>query len=101
VCDWATNLAAKWLCTRRAQGCPKSIATDCEEAVEEMLMVQCGQLSIEDIGTRGADWPTVTNVTVNPSYGGMQARVEPYISEQTPTAYGQYIDWSSAALLGF
>ena len=101
VCDWATCCAAKFLCTRRAQGCPRSIQAEYEEAIEELRMVQSGQLSIEDIGTRGIDWPTVTNITVNPGYDGMRARVEPNISEQTPTAYGQFIDWSSAALLNF
>ncbi len=94
--DWAALVAAKYLCTRRAQGCPKGIASDYEEAIEEMRMVQVGQLSLEDIGTRGVDWPTVTNVVVSPGYSGMQARVEPNISEQTPTAYYQYIDWNSA-----
>ena len=101
VLDWATVCAARFLATRRAQGCPKSIQTDYEEAVEEMRMVQGGQLSIEDIGTRGVDWPTVTNITVNPGYDGMRARVEPNISEQTPTAYSQYIDWNSAVILDF
>lgn len=100
VCDWATIVAARFLCTRRAQGCPKSIKEEYEEALEEMRMVQCGQLAIEDIGTRGADWPTVTNLRVNPGYDGMQARVEPNISEQTPRSFGQYIDWNSALVLG-
>ena len=98
---WASLAAAKWLCTRRAQGCPKGIAADYDEAIEEMRMVQAGQLALEDIGTRGVDWPTVTNITVNPGYDGMRARVEPNISEQTPTAYSQYIDWNSAVLLDF
>lgn len=100
VLDWATIGAAKFLATRRAQGCPKSIQADYEEAVEEMKMVQSGQLSIEDIGTRGVDWPTVTNVVVNPSYDGMRARVQRHVSEQTPTNYSQFIDWNSAVLLG-
>lgn len=99
VCDWATACAAKFLCTRRAQGCPKSIQADYDEAIEEMRMVQSGQLYIEDIGTRGADWPTVSNVTVNPGYDGMRARVQPNISEQSTTGYGQFIDWNSAMLL--
>lgn len=99
--DWATICGAKWLCTRRAQGCPKGIKADYDEAIEEMKMVQAGQLAIEDIGTRGVDWPTVTNITVNPGYDGMRARVEPNISEQTPTAYNQYIDWNSAVILDF
>ena len=101
VLDWATLAAAKFLCTRRAQGCPKGIKADYDEAIEEMRMVQSGQLSIEDIGTRGVDWPTVTNITVNPGYDGMRARVQPNISEQTPTVYSQYVDWNSAVILDF
>lgn len=96
VLDWATVGAARFLCTRRAQGCPKSIQAEWEEAVEEMRMVQSGQLSIEDIGTRGVDWPSMSNVTVNPGYDGMRARVQRYISEGTPTAYGQFVDFNSA-----
>lgn len=99
VCDWATVCAARWLCTRRAQGCPKSIAEQYEEAIEEMRMVQCGALSIEDCGTRGVDWPSIVNVTVNPAYEGMRARVQPQISEQTPTVFPQYVDWNSALRL--
>lgn len=99
VLDWATITAAKFLCTRRAQGCPKSIKESYDEAIEEMRMVQAGMLQIEDIGTRGTDWPTVVNVIVNPGYDGMRARVQPNISEQTPTVYGQYIDWNSSVRL--
>lgn len=101
VNDWATLGAAKWLCTRRAQGCPKGIKVEYDEAIEEMKMVQSGQLSIEDIGTRGGDWPTVTNITVNPGYDGMRARVQRNISEGTPTHFGQYIDWNSSVRLDF
>ena len=101
VNTWATVAASKWLCTRRAQGCPKSILEDYKESIEEMKMVQAGQLALEDIGTRGVDWPTLVNVIVNPGYDGMRARVQPGISEQTPTAYPQFIDWNSAALLGY
>lgn len=99
VLNWATVCAAKFLATRRAQPCPKSILYDYEDCVEELKAVQCGQLSIEDIGTRGVDWPTIVNVTVNPGYDGMRARVQPAISEQTPTAYGQFVDWNSARFL--
>lgn len=99
VVDWATVIAARFLCTRRAQGCPKSIEQEFYEAMEEMRMVQNGQMMIEDCGTRGADWPAMSNITVNPSYEFRRARVQPSMSEQTPTAYGQWIDWNSAAAL--
>lgn len=101
VNDWATLYACKWLCERRAQGCPKSILRNWEEAYEELKMVQLGQLMIEDIGTRGTDWPSISNVIVNPAYNGMRARVIPNVSEATPTAYGQYIDWNSVFSFGW
>lgn len=101
VCDWATKVACYWLCSRRAQGCPKSVLADYKEALEELAMVQSGELALEDIGTRGVDWPQVINVTVNPAYDGMRARVQPSISEGTPTSYNQYVDWNSAALIWF
>ncbi len=97
VNTWATIAASKWLCTRRAQGCPASIQADYDEAIEEMRQVQVGQLMLEDCATRGVDWPSVSNVVVNPAYNGMRVRVQRYQSEQTPTAYGQFIDWNSAA----
>lgn len=101
VLDWATAVAEKWFCTRRRQGCPASIKDKYNEAIAELKAVQIGQLAIEDIGTRGVDWPGLVNITVNPGYDGMRARVEPNISEQTPTAYSQYIDWNSAVILDF
>ena len=101
VLDWATTAASRWLCMRRAQGCPRGLQDSYEEMMRELEMVQKGQLDIEDCGTRGNDWPVLTNVTVQPGYSGMRARVQPAISEQTPTLYGQFIDWNSAAALWY
>lgn len=99
VLDWATTISCRWLCKRRAQGCPKGLEADYRETVDRLLMVQSGQLSIEDIGTRGVDWPSLVNVTVNPAYDNARVRVQQAISEGTPTAYPQFIDWNSVALL--
>lgn len=101
VLDWATTIACRWLCKRRAQGCPKGLEEDYRDVEERLMMVQCGQLSIEDIGTRGVDWPTIVNVTVNPAYDVARARVQSSLSEGTPTGFNQFIDWNSAALLEF
>lgn len=101
VLNWATIVAAKFLCERRAQGCPKSIKAEYDEALEEMKMVMTGQMQLEDCGTRGVDWPAISNVTVNPAYEYNRVRVEPNLSEQTPTAYPQFIDWNSAAYFNF
>ena len=101
VLDWATISACRWLFKRRAQGCPKGLEEDYKDVLERMKMVQSGQLSIEDIGTRGVDWPTIVNVTVNPAYDNVRARVQATISEGTPTGYSQYIDWNSASQLEY
>lgn len=101
VNDWATVIASRWLCKRRAQGCPKGLEQDYRDVVERLQMVQSGQLALEDIGTRGVDWPTIVNVTVNPAYDNVRARVQQNISEGTPTGYSQFVDWNSAASFEF
>ena len=101
VLDWATTIASRWLCKRRAQGCPKGLEVDYRDVLERLKMVQAGQLAIEDIGTRGADWPTIVNVTVNPAYDTARVRVQPMLSEGSPTNYNQFVDWNSAAAIEF
>lgn len=101
VLDWATIIASRFLAKRRLQPCPKGLEDDYKEVVKRLEKVQAGVLAIEDIGTRGVDWPTITNITVNPAYDFQRARVEVNMSEQTPTAYAQFVDWNSAAWIEF
>ncbi len=96
---WATALGAKWIRSRRGQMPPKQIMDDCEEALEEMRQVRVGMLQLEDIPTRTAGWPFISNVTIDVRYDLVKTRVEEQISEGTPTQYAQYIDWNSALLL--
>lgn len=101
VKEWAMYLAAAWLCKRRGNSPPKSIADDAAEAKEELKAVQHNQLQIEDIGTRTAAWPFMSNVTVDLNYSFAKVRVEQPISEGTPTQYPQYIDWNSVLWLEY
>lgn len=101
VLDWATTIACRWLAKRRLQGCPAGLESDYKDVIARLQMVQYDQLSIEDIGTRGTDWPTISNITVNPAYDTIRARVQPSISEGSTTGYNQHIDWNSAAMLEF
>ena len=96
---WARYLACKWVCSRRGQSPPKSVVDECELIMKELEKVQCKQLNIEDIGTRTADWPFITNTTVDPIFTIAKTRVEPQISEGTPTVYPQMIDWTSVYAL--
>ncbi len=92
---WATVIAGRWVAKRLCRSCPEGIDEDFEETLNELKAVRIGNLCIEDIGTRTSGWPFLSNVTVNPAYDYAKIRVEPSLSEQTPTQYGQYIDWNS------
>jgi hypothetical protein len=96
---WATVIGARWLATRRGQSAPKGIADEYEETMDRLQMVHAGQLQIEDIGTRTPSWPFISNQTVDQAQRVAKVRVEPQISEGTPTVYPQWIDWSAALSL--
>lgn len=92
---WATALAKRWLCRRRGQSAPASVQEDAEFTLEELRQVQRSMLSVERVGTRTSGWPFITNGTVDIRYQVAKARVQPQLSEATPTQYAQYIDWDS------
>jgi hypothetical protein len=96
---WATALAAKWLCSRRGQTPPGGVAADAKEALDEMKQVRCNGLQIEDIATRTAAWPFISNITHDPQFLVAQVRVETAISEATPTQYGQRVDYNTLYFL--
>jgi hypothetical protein len=95
VNNWATIIASRWVSKRRAQSAPSGLAEDYEEAMKELNLVRQGSLCIEDIGTRTSGWPFITNSTIDVRYDIVKARVQPLLSEGTPTQYGQYVDWNS------
>lgn len=98
---WAVALAGQWLTRRGGQPSPASVEADAEEALEEMKQVSCGMLRIEDIPTRTAGWPFLSNVTLDISYDWHKVRVETGESEATPTQYAQFIAWNEAVWLEF
>ncbi len=96
---WATCMASRWVAKRLCRPCPQSIQADYEETLLELQKVNNGQLNIENAGTRTAGFPFITNVTIDIGYYTNKVRVEPSISDSTPTQFPQKIDWSSAFLL--
>jgi hypothetical protein len=101
VYNWATIIATKWVAERRGQGMTDALAEEYKETMAELKDVRIGNLSIEDIGTRTSGWPFFSNVTVDVRYDYNKIRVEPQMSEGTPTVYPQFIDWNSAFLFQF
>lgn len=92
---WATCLAARWVASRRGNAPPNSILEDVKEAMAELKQVKMGTMAISGCGTRTAGWPFFSNVRVDIGYDYARTRVEPNISEGTPTQYAQYVDWNS------
>lgn len=96
VNQWATICAAKWVATRVCRSLPASVKMDYDNAREEMREVMVGSMSLEDIPTRTAGWPFISNVTIDIGYTYKKVRTEPSISEATPTQYPAAVDWNSA-----
>lgn len=92
---WATVIASRWVAKRRRQPTPEGLKEDYEKVEKELLMVLNGAMCIEDIGTRTSGWPFITASTIDVRYDIVKARVEPQLSEGTPTQYAQYVDWNS------
>lgn len=96
VNEWATVVAARWLCGRRGNPVPGSVAKAYEEIIQEMQAVKARKLQLPDVGTRNPDWPAWSNVNVNWNYRFSKVRVEKNISEPTSTQYSQKQDYASA-----
>lgn len=95
VNEWTTCLAACWLCRRRGNPIPQSIADACDATMHELELVKDGSLTLTDIGMREAAWPAWSNVTVRPEFQLKKVRVQRQISERSPTDYPQTIDYPS------
>lgn len=91
--DWATALAAAWLCSRRGEDPPKALAELAKAAIDDMAEVRAGRAHVPDIGTANPDWPAWSNVTLDARYRVRQARVQRPISEPTPASYPQSPDY--------
>ena len=98
VMDWATSIAAHWLATRLFRAAPQQIQSAYELAIEELKEVRSGQMNLANTGPRTSEWPSLSNVTVDPTYTVRKVRVEASISEPTPTQYPQAVDWNSYLL---
>jgi hypothetical protein len=90
---WATTLASRWLAKRRFQAAPVGIESDYEEAMAELKMVRSGQFNVENVPPRTSSWPFISNLSIIDRYT-YKARVQPAISEGTPTQFAQLIDWN-------
>lgn len=85
VYEWATVIAARWLCARRANPVPTTIQDAFDKALEDMLLVQERKLSLNDIAERAAPQPTLSNMTLDSRYRVKQLRVQRPLSTPRPS----------------
>ena len=71
--DGASLLGAVWLCRRRGNKVPKSLAEWRDEVLADLKDVQAGRLSIEDCAQRQSSLPTISNVIEDPTYRGKKS----------------------------
>ena len=95
VNQWAVTIAAKWLATRLYRAAPEQIQSAFLETIEELKEVKAGLYNIALAAPRTSEWPFMSNVTIDHRYTDRVVRVEPQLSEPTPTQYAQSIDWTS------
>ena len=101
---WATVVAAHWLCVRRGNPAPESIASlmfgdgspDNRGVMGDLHDVKDDKLDVPQIGTRNADKPKWSNVRIDGRYRTKQIRVERNNSETTPGQYPQSVDVTGA-----
>lgn|GEM_PF-1784958 len=92
VNEWATVIAAHWLCSRRGNPVPESLQALLASTKEDLQAVKAGSLDVPQIGTRNADKPKWSNVRIDGRYATKQIRVERNNSETTPAQYPQTVD---------
>ncbi len=95
VQQWAVVIASRWLAKRRYMPAPSGIESDYEEAINDLQAVRANQMDVAGLSERTSAWPFVTNLTLIDGYTWTKLRVEPTISENTPTQYPQMVDWAS------
>lgn len=105
VNDWATTIAAWWLCVRRGAAPSEAVGelyhgSDGHGGVMgDLKAIREKKMTIPYIGQRHVDWPAWSNITVDPRFRVRQIRTQRVISEKTPTEYAQQVDLISERTL--
>ena len=85
VHDWATIIAARWICKRRANPVPESIEDDYLAAIEEMTAIRERVMALGGVTERQSDQPTLSNMTLDNRYRVRQLRRQSPLSTREPT----------------
>ena len=91
VYDWATTIAARWLCGRRCNPVPEVISAFYEEVIESLKEVRAGVRQIAELAPSDEMWPVWSNIVVDHRYLLRKIRVQRRISERSNPQYSQNI----------
>jgi len=89
---WCSVMVAYRLGMRRCGSVPQALQWEYEQTMEKLRQIQIGQMDIgglQKLSGPGAIW---SNVRLDGRFREKQMRVEPNISNSTPTPYPQHKD---------
>lgn len=84
VNHWATVIAARYLCVRRGNPLPKSIAELYKEVMADLKALKAGEYQLGDIAERVLNSPSWSNLRHDGRYLRKKTRKESQMSERTP-----------------
>lgn len=84
VWHWATVRAAFWLCCRRGNPIPGSLAQLMKETVDELKEVAARRMPVDDLGDRNIMQAAWSNVRLDGRYSVRQLRFQRALSDRTP-----------------
>ena len=103
--DWvnqtATSLATFYLCERRGNAPPASVAADYDEAMDDLKLIRKGVFAVPEIARRRQSAPVLSNISIR-----MRPQPHPRVSATrsvntggAPEGYTQRIDLTEVGLL--
>jgi phage gp36-like protein len=86
---WATTLACYFLCQRRGNGPPQSLADEFARIMARLEQIAAGTLKLPGIAMRDDMRPSMSNLRVDRRYPNSRIRVTPTNSTDAPTRLSQ------------
>lgn len=81
VNDWCTIVAAYMISCRRGNPPSGALKEMYDQAIEDMKLIQRGEVVLPDTALRNAGWPAWSNITIESSQRLRKARVQRRLSE--------------------
>jgi len=86
---WATVMAVYFLCMRRGNGIPESIAAEFDRIMAMLLKVADGTLKLPGVAMDGDLRPSFSNLKVDRRYRDSRIRVRRSVSTDAPSVLSQ------------